>query len=527
MLVKNLTQKITGNFELMTPSELYQLNETFKLYFDRERLQRLLQSWPEKKANSYLSTLFNGASLKDCFQLAEIKPIIDELKEQLRPNEPNYTFIEENLEYFENILKKGYEYIVLDGQHRLDTMVKYFNNKINFKPEELIRFQVEGEKGTVDIAGKFEKLPEEIQNHLLHNIPLLVVKYKTGDLRELVRVFVTSNSMVAMSIHEKRILNYNKTNRWLIEVIRDDSNIQAMFKRMKSMNGEYVLESKGDTLWLAEMLMYVNNNKYEGYDHSVLDDVLGSYPKKNIVLTNPDYELTKKIMKVMADGCAAYHSPKLLNKFTKSSFYNLFYTISFILQKGNIWGKKFEIDGLYKIQDEKLFVTWFFDEELKRLKAPGTSITYKSPTGKSHKQINELSFLCHNRDQKHSGKTSIKGVGGSKHTFDSWARVMTLLTSLNDSLKVLERTGIISKLGSRTTMTRDEALVFLDVPLSKSDGINIDEITPVSKGGMRLPGQIQAIPAKQNRTMSDRIKAPIIRKLSRATASKKRKSTGK
>ena len=504
MSVKNLTQKITGAARIMAPSALYQLHVNNKLFYDRERLQRLLQRWHDAKVNSYLFTAFNGASIKDCFQLAEIKPIVEELQKKLIPTEPNYAFVEENLKYFTEILNQGYEYLVLDGQHRIDTLVRYFNNEFHFKPEELIRVQVEGEKGTVDIAGKFEKLPEEVQNHLMKEIQLIVVVYQTGDLRELARIFITANSMMPMTKHEKRILNYNVLNRWLNDICFRDTNIKDMFQNIGSgMTGEYSLDHKGDTLFVAEMLTYINNNKYEGYDTDVLDDVFGPYPKGKVLISDADRDMTKKIMRIMADGCVSYDKKKL-KKFTKSSFYNLFYTISFFLQKGNIWGKKFDVDGRYKVIDEKLFVRWFFDQEFIRINAPGTHISFQTPLGKTKKQVHEWSFAKHNADQKHSRKESVKKEGGSKYTFSEWARVQYLLQDLINALTDLEKSNIITKVGSRTTMSRDEALVALNVPLSMSDNIHIDEIVPVSKGGNRVPGNIQSLDAKTNSADSNR-----------------------
>jgi len=41
------------------------------------------------------------------------------------------------------------------------------------------------------------------------------------------------------------------------------------------------------------------------YDHSVLDDVLGPYPKGIVKISKSEQEMTKKIMKTMADGCAS------------------------------------------------------------------------------------------------------------------------------------------------------------------------------------------------------------------------------
>jgi hypothetical protein len=286
--------------------------------------------------------------------------------------------------------------------------------------------------------------------------------------------------------------------------------MKDMFKTIGSMSGEYALDHKGDTLFLAEMLMYINNNKYEGYDHDVLDDVLGPYPSGTVKVSKSEQEMTKKIFRIMADGCAAMDQ-KHLKKFSKSSLYNLFYTVSFLLQKGNIWGKQYGIDGAYSITKKEEFVKWFFDEEHKRVKDPNAKMSFTNPiTGKVNSQKHEYSFLAHNAQQNHSVKQSVKGQGGSKYTFADWARVRYLLEDLNSNLSNLEKRGIISKLGDRNTMSRDEALVALNIPLSMSDNIEIDENVPVAKGGKREEGNIVALTKDQNRTKGKRTRAVSI-----------------
>lgn len=505
ILVKNLTEKVKGQANIMSPRALYELHKTDKLFYDRQRLQRLLVEWHDSKVNSYLFTMMIGASVKDCFQLASIPKIVAFLKKELVPTCENYEFVEENYEYFSDLMNKGYEYLVLDGQHRIDTLVRYFDNQVNFKPLEPIRYQIIGEKGQHSVAGKFEKLADEIQNYILDDINLIVIVYETGDLRELARIFITSNSMTAMTKHEKRILNYNSINRWLNNLCLNDENIEKMFKRIKSgMAGEYSLDHKGDTLFVAEMLMYINDNYYDGYDTDVLDDVLGAYPSGKVRITESDKEMTNKILKTMADGCLKYDA-SLIKKFTKSSYYNLFYTISYLLQRGNVWGKEKEIDGSYKIVKSDAFVKWFFDMEYDRIHAQNSIRTIPVPGSKKPmKEKHPMSFLVHNEDQKHARKQSVKDEGGSKYTFSNWARVRYLLEDTVASLKELEKLGIISKVGSRTTMSRDEALVALGVPLSQSKELHIDEIVPVSKGGVREVGNIRAIPKKQNLVRSDR-----------------------
>lgn len=511
MTIVNMSQKVVSRACGLTPAKLYQLHKNDKLFYDRERLQRLLQSWHSSKANSYLFTLFNGASVKDCFQLAEIAPIVKQLEQQLVPNAKQYRFIEENLNYFKNLLDKKFEYLVLDGQHRIDTMVRYFDDEIFFEPEEVIELRIGDEKGTTDVAGKFSSLPEEIQDYLMNEIPLVVIVYETGDLRELARIFITSNSMMAMTKHEKRILNYNENNRWLNTVCLHDTNIKSMFKCIGSgMTQEYDLKHKGDTLFVAEMLTYINNNMYEGYDSDVLDNILGAYPTGNPKISQNDRETTLSILSTMADGCAQYDK-ELLSKFSKSSYYNLFYTLSFIMQKNNVWGKKKNIDGVYKVKDKLDFVKWFFDCEHERLNAAGTYTEYLNPiTNKTKKQMDDYSFRKHNEDQKHARKESFKDKGGSKYDFDSWARVRYLLEDLNSDLTKLEKFGTISKVGTRSnSKQRDELMVKHNVKLSKSKGLHLDEIVPVSKGGESTFENTRFVDAKTNIRDSNRIKRII------------------
>ena len=77
--ILNLSQKVDSEVQIQTPRWIYQLHKSNKLHYDRERLQRLLTHWPELKANSYLTTLFNGLSQKDTIQLARIDTIAEKL----------------------------------------------------------------------------------------------------------------------------------------------------------------------------------------------------------------------------------------------------------------------------------------------------------------------------------------------------------------------------------------------------------------------------------------------------------------
>jgi hypothetical protein len=235
-------------------------------------------------------------------------------------------------------------------------------------------------------------------------------------------------------------------------------------------------------------------------------------PKGIVKIVKSEQDLTKKIFKIMANGCAVFDQTNVnLKKFSKSSLYNLFYTLSFLLQKGNIWGKLCNIDGKYSIEDEGEFVKWFFDEEYKRIYDANCKSTFINPlTGKENKVKHAWSFVVHNEDQKHSRKESVKGQGGSKYTFADWARVRYLLEDLKSCLKELEKRNIITKLGDRNTLSRDEGMVALDIPFSQSHKFHLDEEKPYSKGGKRELGNIEVLTPIRNIIKKDRTRAPSV-----------------
>jgi len=512
-IVRNTSKKITSDVDIQSPEWIYSLHINEKLHYDRERLQRLLNHWPKNKVNSYLTTLFSGSSLKDTIQLAKIDTIVDQLRIDIEKETDSFEkdFLKENLDYFVALQKEEKEYLVLDGQHRIEELVLFFSSKTIFNPTSPIILQKEGESGNIDVKGKYGDLDEDVQDYLYKNTPLIVVTYHTGDLQELANIFITSNSMVAMSGHEKRILQYNQNNRWLNELCNHNTNIKSMFNGIGSgMSGEYDLMKKGDTLFTAEMLLWINDNLYENQTEK-LDDALSpnrlnKKATSKLYISEKDRVTTKKIIKLMADGCAVYDEI-LFKRFSKASLYNLFYTLAFFMQKNNSWGITKDIAGSFEVSNIKLFTKWFFDKEFARINHKDTYMRFTKPNGKEAKQMHDYSYAKHNADQKQRSKVCMKDEGGSKYDFSDYGRIRYLLEELSESMPSLVKVGIISKIGSRSgDYSRDELLATHNIELSKSKGLHLDEIVPVKKGGYRTPENTRFVDAKTNINDSDRTK---------------------
>lgn len=87
--------------------------------------------------------MFNGLSQKDTIQLARIDTIVEKLKQDLSVETDSFEieFLEENLQYFQNLLDEGKSFLVLDGQHRIDEIVKFFDDQRFFKPSNPVVYQ--------------------------------------------------------------------------------------------------------------------------------------------------------------------------------------------------------------------------------------------------------------------------------------------------------------------------------------------------------------------------------------------------
>ena len=71
---------------------------------------------------------------------------------------------------------------------------------------------------------------------------------------------------------------------------------------------------------------------------------------------------------------------------------------------------------------------------------------------------------------------------------------------------MLVKQNTLSPIGSRTGISREELAVAHGKPLSETEGLHIDEIVPVSRGGNRTVENTRFIDAKTNINDSDRVK---------------------
>lgn len=498
MSAKNVSQKVFPRKEMITVGKLNEWMTSGLMTCDPDFLQRLLNesSWDILRMIAYTSGLFDGGNLSTPFLIVELEPTITLFKEKIANHPKDSKNEQEVLDHLISFTKPdipngrkiGAKYLLIDGQHRSHCIMSYISDGFYFEPKEEIDNQIDDSKGTVKFEGYYSNLEEE-QQELFLNIPLDCTFYSTNSMSALTKIFIGANSGVQMTDHEKRIINYNASNKWVISLCNKTVDLANLLEKIKKPK-HYKPVHKGDTYLVCELLLW-NMDAYYEFGEKELDEAFGMYPTNNWVPSKSDYELTEKVIRNVVYGCAEYMKMGYsIKDYSIASIHNLAYTISYLLDTSNkivqdYSGEahnKSKLNGEYNILDKGRFAEWFFDYETERLSVGLEDTGMTDSYGDPIMEFSDYSFKSHNADNKHRRKRSTKGVGDSKYTFPNYARLRYLLADLEKHLPKLIADGIIVKVGSRTSV--DKYVVATKQGLKKSDvqGKHFDHVYSSADG---------------------------------------------
>ena len=351
-----------------------------KMYSDRRLLQRLLRIWPADTRDSYLTDVLSGKSQKDLFILARIAPIVEELQkridEELDPKKKKA--IQGNLEYFQTLLDSDYEWLVIDGQHRLDNLAKFFASDgseyvSNIGGDPKFRFKVKDTKGSYvpfDITSRsFYDWPEGVKEFVMTRIPFLVSIVTEGDVKELKLLFVGANNADPLNDFEKLVIeSYGETVRYIMDLVDTHDKIgnpmwqlEYPFKFTK-MTNRFSSDKRGDALAYSEELHYILNEYKVVGDK---DEALRKIYADDFLLPKHLQDLHHKSVKIRSLGCKNLKKVDGMSRINSASALILLFIM---------WDKNHPArDGLdfstYEVSEDKEeeFMDWFFKGELTRL----------------------------------------------------------------------------------------------------------------------------------------------------------------
>jgi hypothetical protein len=151
-----------------------------KIYVDEKNLQRLIDKWPDSIASDHMAACLKGHSNIYTIVLINISGVIDYCEELIQTFDEGgaqYESVKETLDYLNGIKSKGFEYINVDGQHRVDCYTRYLGSEFTIKKSVIN--EIETDKGIFieDLNGKlFNELREETQDEILET-PLTLERF--------------------------------------------------------------------------------------------------------------------------------------------------------------------------------------------------------------------------------------------------------------------------------------------------------------------------------------------------------------
>jgi len=228
-------------------------------------LQRLKQEdkWSKndwEKSRSYLYRLFtSGPVTKSIFTVVDIDLLIERIEERIKflsSESCESSIFFQMIKGLKNKKAKGCEFILLDGQNRLEYAIKrFFESELEWRyldklsqvPKELT-FVKEGGTTYQKQSFTYKKLSTEEKN-IVDDIKVIFAQGTQGEIDEFINDLIDDNSGEHWNDFEKKITNL-KTLPYLVNtaVSSSEGNVpefKQILDKVGSLTGDYHIEKKG------------------------------------------------------------------------------------------------------------------------------------------------------------------------------------------------------------------------------------------------------------------------------------------
>ena len=308
-----------------------------KIYSDEMLLQRLLNKWDDDVATSHMVAFFKGHSNIYSLVLINLNSALDYSNNLLLDydeEDGEYNNIQETINYLQDKIDSGYQFLNVDGQHRINCYQRFLSSE--FALTESVICQVptanEGEFVTVDLKGTLYKdMSTYVQEYIMNEYELLVTMIEEGTLQNMVDVTIFTNLGEPWNTHEMRIILPSSFNQFVHNMMTNNPLLTKVFEEhLTGMSGnDYKLEKKGDSRVVCEQLGYLHNSRIGNYYDWPKDDTLDRMSSIQGLtgLTKKTLTEGQSIMNKMAE---LVHSDGNITKMNRGTWDNLFLLMSTI-----------------------------------------------------------------------------------------------------------------------------------------------------------------------------------------------------
>ena len=485
-----------------------------KIYSDELLLQRLLDVWDDVIATNHIIAFLEGHSNIYSIVLIDILSALADARGRLKDftkEDPQYNNIKETVDYLEGIKNKGFEYLCVDGQHRLNCYNRYLKSEFALTESFIVKLETaDGMKVSYDLKDKlFKDIEKPIQDEILNGYKVLVTSIQKGTLEDLVNVTIYTNLGEPWNRHEMRIILPSSFNMWIHKLQAMDALLNKVFSiHISDMGGkDYKLTKKGDSLMIAEWVGYLHNSKKDKiyvWPNSDTLDTMSSIEGLT-TLSNKILKDSKSVIQKLAE---IVNSTGAVVKTKRSTMDNLLILLS-VFENSNHPMNTF--DGIIKVTDLKSFYDWFLKADLKLRKKdkyvidPNTNKIMVNPT----------------TNTKLKNSESYNSKCGAKKVDDIKLRMSELMKEFSNDYSKLFGDGVI-ELYDDSSITKDdreqvavdsnftsldgEELTYFDV-FGEGNSIDVDDKLARARGGKADVENYGLRKASKNRSKGKKIES--------------------
>ncbi len=250
-------------FEEITSSYQNGLWVSFREWLQREEQKRKWTKKGYETARNYLEGLFRTDGITEEILLCDINFLIRDINNQIKEEPDLEELWIEMSEWLKEKKENGAVAVILDGQNRL----KYALTPFRYNKLAISLFYGGEQRVNVLYKTLNDAARDQINNHKFR-ISVVV----SGDVTKVVEKIIAINEGEPWGEHEKRDIRWT-TVSFKISRISREPKIQKLHVTdlAKIWTGNYSLEKKGETLFIAELLHFIKYGN-KGNDRS-LDDM--------------------------------------------------------------------------------------------------------------------------------------------------------------------------------------------------------------------------------------------------------------
>ena len=495
------SQKLILHHGVITPSWIISRLNSGQIYIDLA-YQRRYHKWQDYKFSSYLKGMFFGYSLKDQMILLDVEFALSEEKK-------SDTLDKFFVDYLQDLINKGHRYVLIDGQHRSNTLKEFVNGReIKWNKIEKTIFELDGIPH--DLNKQFEHYGDALKEFFLEQ-PLSVTMVLKASLPILKELFVKSNEGMPLTTIEKGMAG---NAPYVIEGI---SNICStpVYNKMWDVVKQVNVNKRQHEELVAKLLKIEINREDIDIISKSLENIFHTDRPGFMETRKVHINALKKNWKTLYDSLYPHISALQNNaKYTKSSLINFYILISLLTDRrahsemDKVFGKNIR----FTIENYIAFGDWFLKSEEVRMDdewavdSDGEFIwgDKMDRTGKmiKTKMKNQMGYFA--ATTRYSELDDIK------------LRMRYILRDFKESFKNDDLIGVVTKLDTSAVTTKMRKKVALNsgymidgAPVSYGTMMNgkevhIDHINPRSKGGKTDEGNLIPMKAKDNLLKSDK-----------------------